>query len=512
MEVSSHLQTERTKMKDCEKQMEILEAYELMGSTNGAANLLGISYHTVKRYVDQRNAGKPVTERKQQPKLTDEYVDKIVELVNRSSGHIRSDKVHEKIIAMGYLGSYRTTCYRVRQEKMKYRAGQQRVHRPWIPEPGMWLQYDFGDGPILFGKKTVLFVAWLGYSKYRVVFPLMDRQAPTVIASLDKVFRLLGGIPMYILTDNEKTATIKHIANLPVRNKTMVDVGRYYGAKFHTCVPFDPASKGGVERSVGLAKEDIVPKETNLLDEYNNFAEIEIACQKFMDKVNHEIHRTTGKIPADVLAEVELKTFHTIPEDPYTLALGEVRKVPSNTPMVTFEHCQYSVPYQLMNTAVWVRNNSDKSQVVITAETKQGIKEVARHPIGEQGVPRIIDEHFPNPPETPLNRTIKPRTKQEIEFCSIGEGAKLWLREATAQGVLAINSKMEKACEAALFFGKEAIDMALGTASVFNRFEYEDLISIAKNGSSEIELHQADESNSLAQGTGSWASVTGDIK
>src|SRR5688572_8844837 len=42
---------------------------------------------------------------------------------------------------------------------MLRRLGHARVHRPWVTEPGMWLQYDFGDGPVVDGVKTVLFVA-----------------------------------------------------------------------------------------------------------------------------------------------------------------------------------------------------------------------------------------------------------------------------------------------------------------------------------------------------------------
>jgi hypothetical protein len=42
------------------------------------------------------------------------------------------------------------------------------VHRPWITEPGLWLQYDFGDGPIVDGRKVVLLVAWSRYRLFRL--------------------------------------------------------------------------------------------------------------------------------------------------------------------------------------------------------------------------------------------------------------------------------------------------------------------------------------------------------
>src|SRR5699024_1029573 len=51
------------------------------------------------------------------------------------------------------------------------RAGR-RVHRPWVAEPGLWLQYDYGDGPVVGGVKTVLFIAWLALSRFRIVILL----------------------------------------------------------------------------------------------------------------------------------------------------------------------------------------------------------------------------------------------------------------------------------------------------------------------------------------------------
>ena len=41
--------------------------------------------------------------------VTDAYLGKLEELVDRSKGKIRADVAHEKITAMGYAGSERTT-------------------------------------------------------------------------------------------------------------------------------------------------------------------------------------------------------------------------------------------------------------------------------------------------------------------------------------------------------------------------------------------------------------------
>ena len=87
-----------------------------------------------------------------------------------------------------------------------------------VPEPGMWAQYDFGDGPVIAGTATVLFCLWLAWSRFRVVIPLLDRTQPSVWAACDAALRRIGGVPTYLLTDNEKTVTVEHVAGIPVRN------------------------------------------------------------------------------------------------------------------------------------------------------------------------------------------------------------------------------------------------------------------------------------------------------
>jgi len=68
-------------------------------------------------------------------------------------------------------------------------------------------------------------------------------------------------------------------------------------------VPADPESKGGVERSVQIAKADLVPTDTNLRDAYASWAELVEACTVFMDKVNGREHRVTRRRPVEMLAE-----------------------------------------------------------------------------------------------------------------------------------------------------------------------------------------------------------------
>jgi hypothetical protein len=189
-------------VKSAEEIMNILEAYDLTGSLRDAAELAGCSHHTVARYVGEREVGQAVPGGPaRRPGVIDEFLPKLEELVERSKGKIRADVAHEKITAMGYAGSGRTTRRAVAGLKRAYAAGRRRVHRPWVAEPGMWAQYDFGDGPRIGQAATVLFCLWLAWSRFRVVLPLLDKTWPSVAAAAGVALRRAGGVPTYLLTE-----------------------------------------------------------------------------------------------------------------------------------------------------------------------------------------------------------------------------------------------------------------------------------------------------------------------
>jgi transposase len=112
--------------------MEILEAFDLTGSLRDAAELAGCSHHTVARYVEARQAGGLLDRAAARPRLIDEFLPKVDEWVEQSVGKIRADRAHEKLLALGYVGSERTTRRAVREAKLRFNSGRVRIHRPWV--------------------------------------------------------------------------------------------------------------------------------------------------------------------------------------------------------------------------------------------------------------------------------------------------------------------------------------------------------------------------------------------
>jgi hypothetical protein len=335
------------------------------------------------------------------------------------------------------------------------------------------------------------------------------------------MLRRVGGVPAYALTDNEKTVTVEHVAGVPVRHPEIVAVGRHYGMTVHTCVPYDPETKGGSEATVRVAKADLVPCEANLLEAYGSFAQLAAACERFCAVVNGRVHRETCAVPAARL-EAERARLHPLPLVPHTAALGQTRMVGTDQ-TIRFGNVRYSTPPGLAGAEVWVRADGDELVVIAdlaalplrpdwAGDGPPGLAEVARHRLSVPGNPQISLAHYPGHPQnsdgTPRPPRVKAATEAEEAFLAIGAGARAWLIEAAAAGATRVRAKMAEAVELAALAGTAAVDAALGTAALAGRFGDGDLLSIAGYQSAVPAggpVTVPDEAHSAQLGTAAWA-------
>ncbi|MGH7692842.1 MAG: IS21 family transposase [Candidatus Dormibacteria bacterium] len=486
--------------------MEILEAYDLTRCAWAAARLAGCDPKTVRRYVAVRDLGRDPRVRRARPRVVGAHLDKIEEWVERSRGVVRADVVHERLRGMGYGGDERTTRRAVARAKQAWAGGRRRTYRPWIPEPGMWAQFDWAKGPEVRGRGTLLFCGWLAWSRYRVIIPSWDRTLGTALTCLDGMLRRLGGVPTYLLTDNERTVTMDRVAGIPVRHPEMVAAGRHYGCTVETCVPYDPESKGGSESTVKVSKADLVPTDANLLGAYFDFAALVEACAEVEAMLNRRVHRETQRVPEEALQEERAK-LHRLPAEPYTAALGLARRVnPDQT--IRFGSVRYSTPPGFVGEAVWCRVQGE--ELVVVGRTPDGLREIARHTCSRPGQPQILAAHYPGRPDgsRPTRPRLRPADATELAFCALGPEAEMWLRAAAAQGVSRIRSKMTGAVVLAAGLGREPVARGLQLAATTGRFGDGDLVSIVDHQRRAIpvaELVVADEAYSAQPGTGAWA-------
>jgi hypothetical protein len=89
-------------VKSAEEMMEILEAFDLVGTLRGAAVLAGCDHKTVAQFVRLRDeAGGVPGQRGRARPTVDPFAGKIEEWVQRSRGRIRADRAHERLVLIG---------------------------------------------------------------------------------------------------------------------------------------------------------------------------------------------------------------------------------------------------------------------------------------------------------------------------------------------------------------------------------------------------------------------------
>ena len=370
------------------------------------------------------------------------------------------------------------------------------------------MQWDYGDGPTVTGRSTVLFCAWLAWSRYRVVLPLWDKTTPSVVMALDRALRAFGGAPTYALTDNEKTVSVDHVCGIAIRNPTIVSVGRHYGVTVATCEPADPQSKGGSEATVRIAKADLVPTDHNLREDYEDFAALEAACAVFCERVNAREHRITRRAPAVMLAEERVR-LHRLPEVAHTGCFGETRRV-SWQSTISVGGALYSVPSTLVDERVWARVDGSEL-VVVHADGEGGPREVARHALTTPGRPSICDAHYPPRPAGAIERKPRARNADEKAFLAIGPGAEAWLIAAAAVGASRVRRKLAEAVDLAKLHGHQQVDEALRAAADAARFADGDLAAILAHRGGEVIAFpaHANEEQSLQRSTAAWEGFGG---
>jgi hypothetical protein len=63
--------------------------------------------------------------------------------VDGPEGRLHADVAHDKLMGLSYEGWEPTTRRAVAEARQAWRTGHRQVFKPWIPEPGMWFQFDW---------------------------------------------------------------------------------------------------------------------------------------------------------------------------------------------------------------------------------------------------------------------------------------------------------------------------------------------------------------------------------
>jgi transposase len=448
-------------VKSAREKLDILSAYEELGSFRAAAALCGTTHKTVRRIVERRSD--PPAERPPRARSTDAVARLIEERVRATDGRISAKRLLPICRAAGYEGSARHFRRAVATAKADWRR-QRRTYRPWQPLPGEHLVIDWGEE----GRLRV-FCAVLAWSRFRFVRFAPRADQATTLHLLAECFEEMGGVPAVVLADRMGCLKRGVVANVVVPAPGYVAFAAHYGFRPDFCEAADPESKGVVEHLVGYAKSDLVIPAGGWPD----LETANGAARAWCAEVNARTHSEIAAVPQVRLA-TERAVLRPLPSLRPALAPVAVRKV-DRLRTVRYGCARYSVPGELIGARVELTVLSGELLI-----SHRGA-EVARHRVVGPGELSLDDAHYGRPARGPV-RAIRPRSAAELAFCNLGPVAEAFLRAAAATGTPRLAHELAAIAELRAAYGDEALIAALEKALAYRRFGAADVRSILLAG------------------------------
>ena len=178
------------------------------------------------------------------------------------------------------------------------------------------------------------FVYVLSYSRYAwgIFYPKTTFEF--FLSGHLECFKHIGGLAHCHRYDNLRSVVLKHTALEVTYNPQFLDFARFYGFSIHACNPNSGNEKGRVERFIRDIRGFLYGETfVDLMDLNRKF-------HLWLEKRNNTIHRSTDKVPKELLAHERLIG---LPQNVY-LARRIVVALVSKTALVEFETNKYSVP------------------------------------------------------------------------------------------------------------------------------------------------------------------------
>jgi hypothetical protein len=379
--------------------------------------------------------------------------------VRQTDGRISAHRLLPLARAGGYAGSDRNFRRLVAEVKNEHRRTR-RGYRPWVPVPGAHLVIDWGQE----GDLRIV-CAVLAWSRWRFVRVARDERRDTTLSMIASCLSEAGAVPEVVLSDRMAALTGSVVAGVVAPSERYLAIARHYGFRPDFCEAGDPESKGVVENLVGYAKRDLIVPQMPFAD----LGAANEAARAWCDEVNERVHPSTGEAPAERLSR-ERAHMRALPAARLDPTPWMTRTV-DRTACVSVGAARYSVPERLVGRRVEVLSRDE--EVIV----RDGDEIVARHLAAPAGAVVTDDSHYRRSGPRP-DRRPRPRTKEEIAICALGDVGVRYLAAAAAAGTTRLSGEARAIAALEQSYGREALSGALSRAIAHRRFRARDVRAI----------------------------------
>lgn len=351
----------------------VRELHEMQGkSISEIARELGMSRATVRKYLKQGHVPDKRIGSKRGSKL-DPYKPFIQELMEMGiyNSVVILDRIQEKGFD-GKLSILKEYLHPLRPVQVTEGAAVRRYES----KPGCQVQMDWGICNYLDTRKrkrkVACFVMILGHSRTRYIEFCQCCDLANLLRCIVNAFVYFGGVPETLLTDHMKTVVNHSDPHETVWQEGFEHFASELGFVPKLCRVRRPQTKGKVERLVHFVKNNFMPGR-----EFTHTADLNRQARAWCDKVNSQVHETTGEKPFDLLLEEKLKP---LPGDGRHLAYRWMDRKASSDGFVSYDGIKYGVNWRYSRQLLKVALLDGK--IMITTRDGELIQE---HPQWERG-------------------------------------------------------------------------------------------------------------------------------
>jgi len=277
----------------------------------------------VSRIINQHKVVKPIRHGVVAP------YERLIEQWYREHPYLQAQQVHDRLLSYGYKGSYAMVVIHTR----KYRRTKTiAVYHELEFLPGEEAQVDWMQWKTSFGMMYG-FVFILCFSRYVVVRFYPRYTMEFFLDGHIEAFKEIGGVPHRCTYDNLSSVVIKRFPEVKF-NAHFLDLSRHYRFSIRPCTPGRANEKGRVERVIRDIKDFL--RATPLKD----IKDLNKQVSLWRHQKNRKLHRSTGRLPVEMLKEEKLIALPQIHYKPCRSFMAQVTK----TGFVEFETNRYSVP------------------------------------------------------------------------------------------------------------------------------------------------------------------------
>jgi len=382
-------------LSDLPKLKILMEQLNMKINKSQLARELGVDRRTIDKYL---NGFTPKRKRNKSSKI-DKYYPIIASLLSEDS----KQKFYYRRVLWQYLkdnhglecaySTFRAYILKVPEFKA-YFDEDKRIPTPkgtprFETPPGKQAQFDWKES-IPFetkdGKHVVINVATLilSHSRFRTFCVTISKSQNILMSFLTETFEALGGVPEELVVDNMKTVMDEPRTEYS-SGKVNAKFGQFakdFGFKVKPCIAGRPRTKGKVETTMKIIDEIHAYQGQLTLEELYKFV------QDLCNRINHQVHQGTGKIP---VIEFKKERNHLLPlphekvRDSYRIKHTQVKVNDSN--MITYRSNQYSVPSEYQGKRVGLQVYDDQLWIYYNTEL------IAQHPISNKKL-NYQEDHY----------------------------------------------------------------------------------------------------------------------